>query len=113
MIEFQISYWDEGVKGLAATPTAVSAVFLEESGKRVVDVAMTNGVRMSPADWDAKRQYLNEHAHSDWSTAYGGTSMREDLQPDRMSSSSMMAIGALHLLTPESAQVAQLEVHRT
>jgi hypothetical protein len=88
----------------------VSAAFHgPPSGALVVDVAITNVARLSAADWDAARQYLNEHPHSDWITAYGGTSIRDHLQPETMSAATMMAIGALHPLTPASREVVNFE----
>lgn len=111
MIKFEIAYWDEGTQGFAPNPVTISVVLTREpnSNAHRVDVAITDVVTLRADQWDAKRQFVNENIHTAWTTAYGGTALREHLLAERMSAATMMAIGALHALVPDAAQMVQLE----
>jgi hypothetical protein len=102
MIEFHVTYWESGPY---AGMTEVAAIFSQGQ----VEITSTDVARFDAARWDATRQYVLEHGHSDWATAYGGTGLREHLASERISAETMMAFGALHVLVPALAGVKALE----
>jgi len=104
MIEFKVSYWELG----EYRDSVELAVEFTEKG---VQVTATDVATFTPAQWDTVRQYVNENTHDHWATAYGGTSIREDLNAEKLEATTMMAFGALHVLTPTAAEAAALEAN--
>lgn len=102
MVEFKVSYWELGEY---RDPVELSVAFSDAA----VEVTATDVATFPKAHWDAVRQLVNATTHEHWATAYGGTPIREHLNAEELEAATMMAFGALHVLTPPSAEAAVLE----
>lgn len=101
MIEFRINYWELGPYHQDATAQVVF--------DKNVEIVFTAVHGTSRQEWDKIRQLVTSHGPDEWPNAYGGTTIREEVSREDLSTESVMAFGALHHLTPDSAGVAALE----